>query len=133
MMIQDHTVKENIEDWLSPETLSRVEVKYLDTIYVELDTGTVETKHYPLTVTSGNNYNDLAHKIKEEKSLFKAHLNEVVTDFLKENGSGTLYFSPANKFSTINNPAEIFYVFVYEEDLGDLEVEIQFESNFIIL
>ncbi len=133
MMIQDHTVKENIGDWLSPEILERVEVKYLDTTCIELGTGTVETKHYPITVTGVNSYNDIVLTIKETKGLFKAHLNEVVADFLKENESGTLYFSPANKFSTSNKPAEIFYVFVYGEDLGGLGVEIQFESNFIIL
>lgn len=114
---------------------------YLKTSLVEKGCGVYETKHYPLsdflipseTFTEEEYEALFTHKLQSIKKVHVVNLEHNMQDYIEKNQGkrGTVYFSPASKFSFLNTPAKELYVFGFKSPDGKLE--IQSESNFIII
>ena len=114
---------------------------YLDSSCFEAKGQIHTTKHYPLNDLikfEGVAY-DSRDKLLEQKlnDIHKSHVTSLRVNMLKymeenPNKRGTVYFSPASTFATINTEAKSVYMF----GLGCLEdesMEILSESNYLII
>lgn len=108
-------------------------------IYHEADGASSESRHYLyaayVTLDENNNYKieDVEAEIEKVKKLYLSTINNEV-EFRKmiSEEKPTVCFSPANKFTHVNTEAKSLYVFGYV-DLKENRLELQFESNFIVL
>lgn len=109
--------------------------KYINThlVYREPTTEMTETLHYPLD-SSVTYESEIANEIQAAKKTFAATLEDKMSEYkLKNPGNrGTVYFSPANKFCSVNKEARELYLFAYD-NRKEGRIDIQFESNFIII
>jgi len=89
--------------------------------------------HVPLNDNDKYNIDDVQAEIERAKQLLISTIN-VEVEFRKmlSDDKVTVYFSPANMFSYTNTEAKSIYAFGYV-DLKENRLEIQIESNFIVL
>lgn len=87
------------------------------------------TNHFPMdsSVALDADESTFSKAVEAVRESFK----ETFKHYMNKAGSGTIYFSPANRLSTVNQIAKEIYLFAME-NTDTNKLELMFETNFVI-